>query len=348
MAMTVNNLQTLQLLNILGRTQRNQDDVMTRLSTGSRINRGSDDPAGLLALTSLDSELTGVSAAINNNQRTDAMLGVAEGALAEVANLVGDIQRLANGAANESGLTADEVAANQAQIDDALASIDRIIGSTQFNGKKLLDGSLGINAEVATAGNLTDIKVYNRKSGSSDTVLSVSLTSAASAAQAVSVATTSASVDTKLSIQGKLGTAVIDVGADEDLTSVRDKIIASKAQTGLSASVSGNALHVRSTDKGEDAFVRTKVLEGDTTNFNDVNDTGVDATVTVNGQATAVDGDHVAYTGNGVTCQARTADILRDAATARFDGDDLMLTFKGKDRLGSYQFVVEVEKIPKS
>ncbi|HPM25683.1 MAG TPA: flagellin, partial [Phycisphaerae bacterium] len=178
MALTVNNVGTLSLLNILNRTSKAQSNVLGQMATGYKINRGADDPAGLLAVTSIDSELTSVNAGIASNQRTDAILGVADGALGQIASAISDIQRLANESANEAGLTADEIAANQAQIDDALAAIDRIVSSTQFNGKKLLDGSLGINTNVGTAGAITDVKVFSRTPGSSDVALTVQRVSA--------------------------------------------------------------------------------------------------------------------------------------------------------------------------
>jgi len=304
MAMTVNNLGTLHLLNILSRTTMAQENVFNRMSTGSKINRGADDPAGMLALTSLDSELRAVNAGISNNQRTDSILGVADGALTEVSKLLGEVQRLAFESANDAGLTADEVAANQAQIDDALASIDRIIGSTQFNGTKLLDGSLAINADVGTPGAVTDVRVYTRRPGQNDTTLNVTLTTAASAAGVSGVVLAGGlTKDSTLSIQGKLGTAVIQIGSADTVSAIAAKINASKAQTGLSADNggSGGSLRIFSASKGERSFVRTKLLDGDSARVRNKSDTGVDAVVTVNGQVTGVDGDYVVYTGNGTS-----------------------------------------------
>jgi flagellin len=290
---------TLSLLNILNRTSTAQQDVTTRLATGHRINRGADDPAGLLAVTSLDSELTAVNAGIQSNQRTDALLGVADGALGQIGSLLDDIQRLANESANSAGLTADELAANQAQIDDAVSSIDRIVSNTQFNGRKLLDGSLAINTTVGTAGAITDVKVYSRTAGSDDTTLTVERESAASNAVVTSVMTTSTTEDTTFSVQGQLGTAVITALSTENVSSVAYKINQATAQTGVSAVVSGTALNLYSAEKGVDAFVRTKLIEG--SGVTDDSDYGTDAVVTVNGQQTAVDGDHVAYTANGIS-----------------------------------------------
>ncbi len=302
MALTVNNVGTLSLLNILNKTSTRQENVLHQMATGNKINRGADNPAGLLALTQLDGEITSVQAGIANNQRTDAVLGVADNALTEIGNLVDEVQRLANETANDAALTADEISANQAQIDDALASIDRIVANTNFNGRKLLDGSLGIRSTISgAADSLTDIRVYSRESGTSDTTLAVSHVTAASSARAASVMATSATEDTTFTVQGNLGTAVIEALSTENVSSVAAKVNAAKAQTGVSAVMAGAFMHLYSTEKGSDQFVRTTVISGDAVNVTEKNDTGADAVVTVNGQDAAVDGEHVTYNGNGVS-----------------------------------------------
>ncbi|RMF81573.1 MAG: hypothetical protein D6744_07010 [Planctomycetota bacterium] len=298
MGLTLTNINTLSLLNILNRTSADQSNVLTRLSTGSRINSGKDDPAGLIAMRSLDTELTAVNSALVNNQRTDSMLSVADSALDEVASLVNEIESLAVASANQDGLSADEIAANQAQVDNALAAIDRIIGTTEFNGKKLLDGSFGINSSGVDATKITDLKVFSRVTDNTD--LTVSVTGAASQA-AFTLATTSASSDTTISVQGKDGTATFDITAGENLSAIAAKINAATAQTGVTASATGTNLTLLSSDYGSSAFVRVTVISGDTSNINAGNDYGVDASVTVNGQTAAVDGLDVSYQANGVS-----------------------------------------------
>ena len=137
MALTVTNTESLRLLSIINNISQSQTSTLERLSTGLKINKGADDPAGLIALTSLQAELTAVDAAIDNGQRADAILSVADGALQEVNNLLLDIESLAAASTSSGGLSAAEIAANQAQIDAAVDSIDRIIRTTSFNGKWL-------------------------------------------------------------------------------------------------------------------------------------------------------------------------------------------------------------------
>lgn len=299
MGLTVTNINTLSLLNIINKTSTNQSDTLNRLSTGSRINRGKDDPAGLIAVRGLENNLAAVDAALQNNQRTDSLLNVADKSLSEVASLVEEIKSLALESANSDGISGDELAANQSQIDEAIAAIDRIIGDTEFNGKKLLDGSLGIQTSGVDGTKISDLRVFSRDPNAS-AALTVSLTSSATRAVAA-LATTSASADTSVSIQGENGTVVLDIAAGENLSAVEARIDASTGQTGVDAYVSSNTLYVRSSDYGAAAFVRTSVLSGDTANYNNQNVSGSDAVVTVNGQNAAVDGLNVNFSGGGVS-----------------------------------------------
>lgn len=305
MALTITNTNTLSLLNILNRTSQAQSDSLLRLSTGRRINRGSDDPAGLIALRSLENELTGVNAAIASNQRTNSVLGVADAAMTEIASLLTEIKSLAQSSTNSAGLSGSEIAANQAQIDNAIVAIDRIVRTTEFNGRKLLDGTQSINVSGVTATEITDIQVFNRDPDSTSTTLAVSVTTAAAQAVLTGYATTSASTATTISIQGKLGTAVIDIAAGDNLSAVASKINAATAQTGVTASAAGSGggtnLSLTSQEYGTTSFVRVSTLSGDTTNYGEQNSTGANAVVTVNGQTAAVDGLNVSFASGGVS-----------------------------------------------
>ena len=313
MAITVNNLNSLTLLNILNRTSFAQSNTLTQMSTGSRINAGRDDPAGLIAMRSLETELRAVEASISNNQRTNSMLNVVDKSLGEIASLINEIKELAIASTNEDGISSAEVAANQAQVEEALTAIDQIIGTTAFNGKKLLDGSLGINSSGVTAADITDLKIYRR----TDSALSVTVTLQLSASQAVvTAAVNSATADTSIHVLGKDGGAVFDIAEDENLSSVAAKINAATAQTGVVASANGANLSLLSSDYGDDAFVRVTVVDINTADvsFSDQNDTGTDAQIDVNGQSAAVDGKSVSYSANGVSFAFNITDAFNQSA----------------------------------
>jgi flagellin len=322
MSLTINSTNTLTLLNVLGKTSFNQNRVLEQMATGSKINRGADDPAGLLALTKLENELNSVDAGIVNNQRTDAMLSVADNALTEVGNLVSEVQRLASETANDAALTSEEIAANQAQIDDALASIDRIVGSANFNGKKLIDGSYQIGTSLSANTKISDVKVFKRNPNLSSINLTVSLQTAATVASATLIRAGGGGTmigDGTFSVTGQDGAAVIEYTNGEAVATVATRITDAKAQTGVSAVVAGNQINLYSVETGEAAFARVKAIEG--SDIRDVSDSGADAVVRVQGQTTAVDGDHANYSGDGL---AISFDILSTMAA----GDTVTLTVK--------------------
>jgi flagellin len=111
----------------------------TRLATMHRINAGADDPAGLIASENLRAELAAINAASSNTARAGGMIQTADSAMAEVSELLnsirGDVIEAAGG-----GLTDAGAAAKQLEVDAALDAIDLIGSSTQFVGRKLLQG----------------------------------------------------------------------------------------------------------------------------------------------------------------------------------------------------------------
>ena len=137
----------------------NTDAVNTslqRLSTGLKINKGSDNPAGLIASENLRAEKAGILQAIDNAGRASNIIGTAEGGLTEVSSLLTELQSLVNQSANSGGLSAEEKAANQLQVDSILNTINRIAGSTAFQGAKLLNGQYAYTTSAAAASALRD------------------------------------------------------------------------------------------------------------------------------------------------------------------------------------------------
>ena len=134
------NVSSMLARRVLGQQQSMMTQTLERLSTGVSINRGSDNPAGLIASESLRAEKAAINAAIGNAERAEQMVNIAEGGLQEINNLLVELQSLVGQSANEAGLSSDERAANQQQIDSILSTIDSIASATEFNGQKLLSG----------------------------------------------------------------------------------------------------------------------------------------------------------------------------------------------------------------
>ena len=149
------NVQSLIAQRVLGNNNKGLGTSLERLSTGLRINRGKDDPAGLIASESLRSEIKSINMAIGNSERADQVVNIAECGLQEISGLLTELQGLLTGTASKAGLSASEKKANQLQIDSILQTIDRVASSTSFQGIKLLNGNF-------------DFKVSNVDSGVTD------------------------------------------------------------------------------------------------------------------------------------------------------------------------------------
>src|SRR6478752_7292343 len=154
----------------LAKSQKSLSDTLQRLSSGLRINRGADDPAGLIASEGLRSEITGINQAVDNSQRASNVISTTEGALNEVASLLLNDKGLVVQAANSGALSPDEIAANQLQVDSAVESITRISNTTTFAGLHLIDGSLDYLTSGVNTSALTSLQISQANFGTNTTV----------------------------------------------------------------------------------------------------------------------------------------------------------------------------------
>ncbi|RJP20926.1 MAG: hypothetical protein C4520_10650 [Candidatus Abyssobacteria bacterium SURF_5] len=121
-----------------------------RLSSGLRINTAGDDPAGLAISEQLRAQIAGLNAAIVNSERAVNLVQTIEGALNEVNSLLISMRELALDAANSGINNATSLAADQAEIANALETITRISDTATFSIQPLLDGTF--ENEVSLAG----------------------------------------------------------------------------------------------------------------------------------------------------------------------------------------------------
>src|SRR3989304_1320332 len=164
--------------------QRALRTSLERLSSGLKINRGADDPAGLIVSERLRSEISVVEQAIDNSARAINVIATAEGALDEVQALLTDIQAKLVEAANSGAFSEDEIAANQLQIDNAIDSITRIANTTTFAGRKLINGELDYVTSGIVASKLADVYVQAAKFGTQKFVnVAISVSQSAQQAQ---------------------------------------------------------------------------------------------------------------------------------------------------------------------
>jgi flagellin len=135
------NIQSLQAQRALSMNTNNLQKSMERLSSGFRINKASDDAAGLQISESLRAQIRGSQKAVNNAQDGISVLDIADGALGQMTELLQRMRELTVEAANDTNGTAQRNAITS-ELYQLSIEITRIGDSIQFNGRNLLDGSL--------------------------------------------------------------------------------------------------------------------------------------------------------------------------------------------------------------
>lgn len=118
---------------------------LQRLSSGYKITRASDDPAGKAISQKMRNQIRALERASDNGADGNSVLQTAEGALTEVSSMLQRVRELAVKAANETYVLEDKETI-QAEIDQLLDEVDRISETTEFNNKYLLNGSIGRTA----------------------------------------------------------------------------------------------------------------------------------------------------------------------------------------------------------
>ena len=121
---------------------------LEKLSSGYKINRAGDDAAGLAISEKMRAQITGLNAAQKNVKDGISLVKTAEGAMQEIQDMLNRMDYLATQSANGTYQDAVDRENLQKEVNQLLDEIDRIADSANFNGIKLLDGSLDVNASV--------------------------------------------------------------------------------------------------------------------------------------------------------------------------------------------------------
>ena len=144
------NIMALNANRQLGMNNSQVSKSLEKLSSGYKINRAGDDASGLAISEKMKAQIKGLETASANSQDGISLIQTAEGALTEVHDMLNRMVELAGKAANGTIDTDTDRAALQDEMNALLDEIDRIAQSTDFNGIKLLDGSMGGGKTGAT------------------------------------------------------------------------------------------------------------------------------------------------------------------------------------------------------
>jgi flagellin len=154
--------------NALRNVGRDLEKSLEKLSTGLRINRAADDAAGLSVSEQLRTQVSGLHVGGRNAQDGVSLVNIAEGALIEVEAMLQRMRELSIQAANDT-LTSKERSYCEVEYDELRTEINRIVGCTQFNSMRLLDGS----APWGTTGGILHIGPNDNSSGNDVVIITV-------------------------------------------------------------------------------------------------------------------------------------------------------------------------------
>lgn len=315
------NISSLQAMHTLTKNNNDMATRLQRLSTGLKINSGKDAPAALIASETLRSEISGINQAIENSGRARNVINTAEGALSEVSSLLLEIQSLTSQAANSGALSSEEIAANQLQVDSILSSINRIANTTQFNGVKLLNGSLDYTTSGVNAAKFSNIRVNSVRLPDNqpvNVVVAVAQSAKTATLGYTGGALTAANAVT-VEIAGNKGTEQISFAGSTSVAQMVTAINAIKEATGVSATNSGGNLALRSTSYGSKEYVSLTTVKGTFAMVGGITTAkGQDAKVTVNGSDAQADGLSLTYRTNNLDLQMELSSSFNTVGNANF------------------------------
>ena len=157
------NIAALNSYNQLKNTQNNLSKSLQRLSSGKRINGAADDAAGLAISEKMKAQTSGLAMAQRNAQDGISMIQTAEGALKESHSILQRMRELAVQSANDTN-TSEDRAEIQKEVEQLKSELNRISETTEFNTKKLLDGSIAKTANSTgnfASTSITGVNVNN-------------------------------------------------------------------------------------------------------------------------------------------------------------------------------------------
>lgn len=291
------NIASFTAINSLNKSNKQLSRSLERLSTGFKINRAADGPAALVISERLRSQISGLKQAVDNSERAQNMIATAESAMVEINSLLQSVQNLVLEAANDGALSEEEILANQAQIDDAVNTINRIANTTNFGGLDLLNGTAGyltsgLNRGVAGNG-VVELNINGAalRNGTSNIAVNVRVTQNASQA-IVSTTNTVGTSGAQLLVRGNKGSELLTFNTSQANSAIVAAVNATTDGTGVTATLSSGTVYFQSEFHGDDQFVHIQDLRSTTPTSQYINafDEGADIVGTINGVRAAGDG----------------------------------------------------------
>ena len=252
-----NNIASLNSQRLLGNNNDRLSQSVERISSGLRINRASDDAAGLAISEGLRSDIRALRQAVRNSNDGISLVNITEGALNEQGSMLIRLRELASQAA--TGTTGStERATIQLEFNSLRNEIDRITATTEFNGQKLIDGSL---SSSITSTSQVFIQVGIDNSVNSRINLNEQINLQAVTASALSIDTLSVTTSTAaLSALDSISNAISSVTATRgQVGAVQNRLIRSISNLSISVeNLSAADSQIRDADIAEEVALLTR------------------------------------------------------------------------------------------
>mgnify|MGYP005841460243 FL=1 len=223
----------------MGINNSSASKALEKLSSGYRINRAGDDAAGLSISEKMRGQIRGLNMASKNSQDGISLIQTAEGALNETHAILQRMRELSVQSASDTNTSVDRDSIRK-EIDQLNGEIDRIANTTEFNTKKLIDGSMGKAVSAAVA------NVQTNNSLHSSTVNTTLLTALKDAAGNNLGITATDTITINYVINGTLNTNNINVVG----TAGSETKVSNLTDTGYAVSVTGGALEFTAATAG--------------------------------------------------------------------------------------------------
>lgn len=258
------NIPAQRALRLLQGNDGNLSRSLERLSTGLRINRAADDPAGLIISEQLRAQVGALGRAIENSQNASNMLSTVDAAMQEMTSLLSKIQSSLVFVQNTGGITQDQIAAEQAVVDQNIAALDRIAQTTRFAGREMLNGTNSnlISNDIPSA--LLDVNVKQVTFAAGATSRNLTVTVSTLPERGTIAYTTGASAvgSTTIRITGPRGTADIVIASGTQEQAIASAINGQAQFTGVFASSTSSSLRLFTQGFGDQQSVRVEILSG--------------------------------------------------------------------------------------
>ena len=333
------NVPALRALRAISLNDAAQSRSLERLASGLRINRGADDPSGLVISEQLRAQIETLEQAVVNSQVASNLLATADAALQEVSDLLSQIGDSVVFAQNTGAASPAQIAAEQDSVDQAIVAVDRIAATTRFADQALLNGSRDYQLINLRPSELQNIKVRSMTfvPGQTQRTIIFEVTNNPQRAEILvsSLAAAGTLAGTRLRVTGPRGTDDVVLASGADAQDIAAAINTAAGFTGVFASGGAGLtanLNIFSDGFGLQQFIKIEGLSGRISGggifFRNDNEAGATAFSSANIGASLDPNDvasdfgrdgQASFEGQNFTAVGESFSILTRLATMQFD-----------------------------